>query len=119
MYLAVTELVVSSVLMVGRGQVQTPIYYASRVLSGPETRYTAMEKLTLSLVHATRRLRRYFQGHIIEVQTSYPIQQILRRPELSGKLAKWVVELNAFVITYKPPGGPRKGSSSSNSSFTI
>jgi hypothetical protein len=102
MYLAAADLAVSSVLMVERGQVQTPIYYVSRVLSGPEVRYSAMEKLTLSLVHATRRLRRYFQAHTVEVQTSFPIQQVLRRPELSIRLAKWAVELNAFVITYKP-----------------
>jgi hypothetical protein len=51
-YLAATELEVSSILMVERGQTQTPIYYVSRVLTGPESRYTAMENLTLSLVHA-------------------------------------------------------------------
>jgi hypothetical protein len=102
MYLGAADLAVSAVLMVERGPVQTPIYYVSRVLSGSEVRYTAMEKLTLSLVHATRRLWRYLQAHTVEIQTSYPIQQILRRPELSGRLGKWAVELNAFVIMYKP-----------------
>jgi hypothetical protein len=88
------------VLTVKCGQVQAPTYYVSRVLVGPESRYTAMEKLNLSLVHATRRLMRYFQAHTVEVH--YPIQQVLRRPELSGRPAHWAIELNAFVITYKP-----------------
>jgi hypothetical protein len=59
-------------------------------------------KLTLSLVHTTRRLRRYFQAHTVEVQTNYPIQKVLRRPKLSERLAIWAIKLNAFVITYKP-----------------
>jgi uncharacterized protein YueI len=37
MYLATADLAMSSVLIVERSKVQTPIYYVSRVLSGPET----------------------------------------------------------------------------------
>ncbi|GKA23479.1 reverse transcriptase domain-containing protein [Tanacetum coccineum] len=61
-----------------------------------------MEKLVLALVHATRRLRRYFQAHLVVVITDQPIKQILSRPENTGRMLKWNFELEAFDITYRP-----------------
>ncbi|GKC02426.1 reverse transcriptase domain-containing protein [Tanacetum coccineum] len=52
-----------------------------RVLQGVELNYPALEKLVLALVHAARRLRRYFQAHTITVLTNTPIKQILTGPE--------------------------------------
>ncbi|KAI3795496.1 hypothetical protein L1987_38151 [Smallanthus sonchifolius] len=52
-----------------------------------------MEKLALSLVHTARRLRRYFQANPIKVITDQPIRTILERPETSGRLAKWAIEV--------------------------
>ncbi|XP_022040367.1 uncharacterized protein LOC110942913 [Helianthus annuus] len=63
-----------------------------------------IEKLALALVHASRRLRRYFQAFNIEVQTDLQIQQILRKPEVSECLTKWAIELSAFDITYRTRG---------------
>nr|GEV34120.1 reverse transcriptase domain-containing protein [Tanacetum cinerariifolium] len=45
------------------------IYFVSRVLQGAELNYPVLEKLILALVHAARRLRRYFQAHTIMVLT--------------------------------------------------
>jgi len=42
-------------------------------MQDPETRYQVVEKLALSLVHAARRLRPYFQNHNIIIKTDYPI----------------------------------------------
>ncbi len=67
-----------------------------------ETRYSMMEKLVLALVHVARRLRKYFQGHPINVYTDYRINDVLSRPELSGRLAKWAIELREHTLTYKP-----------------
>ena len=61
-----------------------------------------MEKLILALVTATRKLRPYFQVHTIEVPTEYPMKQVLHKPETSGRLMKWVIELSEFDIRYKP-----------------
>nr|GEV43915.1 reverse transcriptase domain-containing protein [Tanacetum cinerariifolium] len=57
-YLSATYGAVSAVLMTERGTVQTPIYFISRALQGPELNYSPMEKLVLSLVFAAKRLRR-------------------------------------------------------------
>ena len=61
-----------------------------------------MEKLILELVTAARKLRPYFQAHTIEVPTEYPMKQVLHKPETSGRLMKWVIELSEFDIRYKP-----------------
>ena len=61
-----------------------------------------MEKLILALVTAARKLRPYFQAHTIEVPTEYPMKQVLHKPETSGRLMKWAIELSEFDIQYKP-----------------
>ena len=61
-----------------------------------------MEKLILALVTAARKLRPYFQAHTIEVPTEYPMKQVLHKPETSGRLMKWAIELSEFDIRYKP-----------------
>ena len=74
----------------------------SKRLLGAESRYLSMEKLALSLVHASRKLRPYFQADPIKVYTDQPLRQVLAKPETSGRLLKWAVELGQFEITYHP-----------------
>ncbi|GJX55289.1 reverse transcriptase domain-containing protein [Tanacetum coccineum] len=102
MYLAAANEAVSAVLLTERNGRQMPIHYVSRSLQGAETNYAPMEKLALALVHAARRLRRYFQAHPIKVITDSPIGQVLNNSGASGRLAKWAVELGAYGITYVP-----------------
>ncbi|GJR61005.1 reverse transcriptase domain-containing protein [Tanacetum coccineum] len=73
-----------------------------RALRGPEVNYTSMEKLVLALVHASKRLKRYFQAHPIIVITDQPIQQVLSRPKVAGRLRKWSIELGEYAIHYRP-----------------
>nr|GEX16101.1 reverse transcriptase domain-containing protein [Tanacetum cinerariifolium] len=47
-------------------------------------------------------LRRYFEAHPVKVITDQPIKHILSKTETSGKLAKYVVELGAYNITFVP-----------------
>ena len=61
-----------------------------------------MEKLILALVTTTRKLRPYFQAHTIEVPTEYSMKQVLHKPETSGRLMKWAIDLREFDIIYKP-----------------
>jgi len=63
-----------------------------------------VEKLALSLVHAARRLCPYFQNHYIIVKTEYPIQKILQKLDLAGRMSSWAVELSEFNIHYEPHG---------------
>ena len=105
-----------------------PIYYVSRSLVDAETRYPVMEKLTLAVVTAARKLRPDFQSHSVIVMTSQPLRTILHSPRQSGRLAKWAIELSEYDIEYKSRTSskaqvladfvieliPKEGSSSSN-----
>ncbi|XP_022040255.1 uncharacterized protein LOC110942798 [Helianthus annuus] len=101
LYLSASKTTISVVMMVEWGGKQIPIYFISRTLKGPEERYMPLEKLALALVFASRRLRRYFQGHKVTLMTDQPLQKVLRRPELSGRLAKWAVELGEHSLEFK------------------
>ena len=102
LYLAVSDFSTSAVLVRDKERVQHPVYYCSRALRGAEERYPRMEKLILALVTTARKLRPYFQAHTIEVPTEYPMKQVLHKPETSGRLMKWAIELSEFDIRYKP-----------------
>ena len=102
LYLAVSDFSTSAVLVRDKERVQHPVYYYSRALRGAEERYRRMEKLILALVTASRKLRPYFQAHTIEVLTEYPMKQVLHKPETSGRLMKWAIELSELDIRYRP-----------------
>nr|GEV36573.1 reverse transcriptase domain-containing protein [Tanacetum cinerariifolium] len=101
MYLSATYGVISAVLMTERGTAQTPIYFISRALQGPELNYSPMEKQVLSLVFTAKRLRRYFQAHPITVITDQPIKQVMSRPDVAERLKKWSIMLGEHNITYR------------------
>nr|GEX43656.1 reverse transcriptase domain-containing protein [Tanacetum cinerariifolium] len=101
MYLSATHGAISVVLMTERGTAQTPVYFISRALQGPELNYSLMEKLVLSLVFAVKRLRRYFQAHPTAVITDQPIKQVMSRPDAAGRLQKWSIMLGEHNITYR------------------
>ncbi|KAL5571672.1 hypothetical protein UlMin_021269 [Ulmus minor] len=102
LYLAVSKGAVSSALIREEEGVQWPIYYTSKSLLDAETRYPDVEKLALALMIAARKLRPYFQAHTIIVPTKFPLKQILQKPDTSGRLAKWSIELGEFDILFKP-----------------
>ncbi|XP_016192739.1 uncharacterized protein LOC107633647 [Arachis ipaensis] len=72
-----------------------------------ETRYPKIQQLALALVTTARRLRQYFQSHVIIVRTNQPLRQILTKPELAGRLTKWSIELSEYDIQYQPRKSPR------------
>jgi hypothetical protein len=92
LYLAVTTHVVSTAIVVERqedGQaypVQRPVYFVSEVLSEYKALY----------------LRHYFQEYSISVVTDYPLDDILRNQDATGRISKWAVELGALNIDSKP-----------------
>ncbi|GJT25447.1 reverse transcriptase domain-containing protein [Tanacetum coccineum] len=67
MHLAASKESISVVLAAKINEGWTSIYFISMVLQGAELNYPALEKLVLTLVHAARKLRRYFQAHTITI----------------------------------------------------
>ncbi|XP_024024252.1 uncharacterized protein LOC112092391 [Morus notabilis] len=77
LYLSVSQHAISSVLIREEERVQLPIYYVSKRLLDAESRYSEMERLALALM-------------------------ALQKPETSGQLLKWSVELSQFDKKYVP-----------------
>ena len=81
---------------------QRPIFFVSKSLSKEETQYTYLEQATLALWVAAKKLRPYFQAHPIIVLTNLPLRSSIHKPDLSGRMAQWAIELSEFDIQYKP-----------------
>ncbi|GKE75978.1 reverse transcriptase domain-containing protein, partial [Tanacetum coccineum] len=62
-YLAAAMEAMSAVLLTERKGKQCLIHYVSRPLNKAERNYAPMEKLALSLLHMSQRLRSYFEAH--------------------------------------------------------
>ncbi|KAJ0942260.1 putative integrase, catalytic core, ribonuclease H domain, ribonuclease H-like superfamily [Helianthus annuus] len=102
LYLAVSSKAVSAVLVKDHEGTQYPVCYVSKSLLDAESRYSHLEKLILALIMASTKLRHYFETHVIVVRTNFPTKNVLRKPEMSGRMAKWAVKLSAHDIRYEP-----------------
>jgi len=85
----VTEWAISVVLLQEQDQTQKPIFFVSKVLQGPEARYHSLEKAALAVVFSARRLRHYFQSFTVVVMTDLPIQKVLQKPDVAGRMVRW------------------------------
>jgi hypothetical protein len=102
LYLTVSPSAVSSVLVQEESEVQKLVYFTSGALHGAEGRYPWIEKLAFSLITSSRRLRPYFQVHVVRVLIEYPLKKVLQKPDLSGRLVNWAVELGEFDLEFYP-----------------
>ncbi|RVW82262.1 Retrovirus-related Pol polyprotein from transposon 17.6 [Vitis vinifera] len=103
MYLAVSEWAISAVLFrCPSPKEQKPVYYVSRALAYVETRYSKMELTALALRSVAQKLCPYFQAHPVTVLTDQPLRSILHKPDLTGRMLQWAIELSEFGIEFQP-----------------
>ncbi|XP_059635424.1 uncharacterized protein LOC132277602 [Cornus florida] len=102
LYLGVSSIATSAVLIRCKDGKQFPVFYVSKTMVELEKRYSKVERVILLLVNAKRKLKHYFESHPIVVLTTFPIRMILHKPDLSGRMTKWAIELSSFDITYEP-----------------
>jgi hypothetical protein len=108
LYLAATTHVVSTAIIVERQEdghaypVQRPVYFVSEVLSESKACYQPVQKLLYAVLITSRKLRHYFQEYSISVVTDYPLGNIMRNQDATGRISKWAVELGALNIDFKP-----------------
>ncbi|PWA51865.1 hypothetical protein CTI12_AA457230 [Artemisia annua] len=81
-------------------RIQIPRYFVSRTLPDVEQSYATSEKLILALIHATRRLRRYFKDHPIRVLTDKLFERTFLKPDGTRRVVKWAKELEEYDIDY-------------------
>jgi ribonuclease HI len=98
--------VVSTAIVVERQEdehaypIQRPVYFVSEVLSESKAHY--QPKLLHAVLITSWKLRHYFQEYSISVVTDYPLDDILRNQDATGRISKWTVELGALNIDFKP-----------------
>ena len=103
MYLAVSDIAVSVVLFKeGEDGRQSPVFFVNKSLANAKTRYNHLEQAALALQTTTKKLRPYFQAHPIVVLTNLPLRSTIHKPDLSGRMARWAIELSEYSIHYKP-----------------
>ncbi|XP_074355917.1 uncharacterized protein LOC141695578 [Apium graveolens] len=102
LYLSAGAQAVGAALIREENGTQQPVYYVSQVLKDAETRYPRLEKFAFALVTTSRKLRHYFQGREIRVVTNQPLRKILHKPDISGRLVNWAVELSQFNLSFIP-----------------
>jgi ribonuclease HI len=61
-----------------------------------------VHKLLYVVLIASRKLCHYFHAHKISVVTSYPLKVVLHSPNVSGNIAKWMIELAEFELDFIP-----------------
>jgi len=85
-YIAVARHAVSLVLIRDDNGIQKSVYYVSKSLYEADVRYLPLEKATLTLVHATRKLPHYFQAHTVVVLTQLPLKFVLRTADYTRRI---------------------------------
>ena len=103
LYLAASDIAVSAALFKECGDAKLrPMFFVSKSLNDAETRYSHLERAALALQIATPKLRPYFQALPVVVLTNLPLRGIIHKPDLSGRMAYWAMELSEYDIQYKP-----------------
>ena len=61
-----------------------------------------MEQTALALRTAAQKLCPYFQAYPITVLTNQPHRNILHKPDITGRMLRWAIELSEYGIDYQP-----------------
>ena len=77
------------------------IYYLSKKFTDFESRYSLLEKTCCALAWAARRLRQYMLTYTtFLISKMDPINYILEKLALTGRLARWHMLLSEYDIQY-------------------
>jgi hypothetical protein len=96
-YVAATTQVVSTATVVERREeghalpIQRPVYFISGVLSETKIRYPQIQKLLYAVILTRRKLRHYFESHLVTVVSSFPWgrSSSAERPRVGLQSGQW------------------------------
>ncbi|XP_037827126.1 uncharacterized protein LOC119615120, partial [Lucilia sericata] len=79
---------------------EKPIAYMSKKLNSAQRNYSVTERECLAAIEAIKRFRCYLELQEFEVVTDHSsLLWLMRQPDLSGRLARWVFKLQAYKFT--------------------
>ena len=78
------------------------MYYVSEVLTASKYNMIELEKISYSVVMASRKLRHYFEAFKVRVTSERGLGELFRNPEASVRIAKWAAKLFGYHITFEP-----------------
>lgn len=85
---------------------EKPVYYLNRSLQGAELNYSPIERHCFAHIFAMQKLRHYFLAHSLHMVTkSNPLRYLISRLVLSGRIARWLLQLSEFDIAVVNPKG--------------
>jgi hypothetical protein len=82
--------------------VQRPVCFISEVLSESKVRYLTIQKLLYGIIITSRKLCHYFNAYNISVVIDFPLANILHNRDTTERISKWVAELGALTLNFKP-----------------
>ena len=78
------------------------VFYLSRRLLDPETRFSPIEKLCLCLYYSCTKLWHYLlSSECMVVSKADVIKYMLSMPILNGRIGKWILVLLEFDLRYE------------------
>ena len=103
LYIATSDIAASATLFKECGDAELrSVFFVSKSLTDAETRYSHLERAALALQTAAQKLRPYFQAHPIMVLIDLPLLGTIHKLNMSGRMARWAMELSEYGIQYKP-----------------
>ena len=88
---------VGAVLLQEHGEELHPVAYASRKLSGAETRYATIEKECLAIVWGVKKFEPFLFGTQFTIQTDHqPLQYLRKTKTENGRLMRWAIQLQQY-----------------------
>jgi hypothetical protein len=77
-----------------------PIYFASRQLVQAERNYTVTEREALGMIFSVQKFRHYLLGYKFVFHVDHDaLKYMINKPQLSGRIARWVLLLQEFNFT--------------------
>ena len=70
------------------------------MLSESKAKYLHVQKLLYALLFTSHKLRHYFDEHKVTVVSDFPLGDVLRNRDATGRISKWLVEFRAQNIEF-------------------